>query len=130
MSRTRPRYPRAVIFYHLALAADWDAAVAEGNYRISTRGRTIDEVGFMHGSFADQVLPVAEAFYADVAEPLVLLEIDADRLAEPVRVEEAPGTGQEFPHVYGPLPVAAVVRVLEFGRDGESGKFVLPPGVK
>lgn len=129
MSRTRHRYPRPVIFYHLALAADWDAAVAEGSYRISTRGRTIDEVGYMHGSFAAQVLPVAEAFYADVAEPLVLLEIDADRLAEPVRVEEAPGTGQEFPHVYGALPVAAVVRVLPFERDA-NGAFVLPPGVE
>ena len=126
MSRTHERYPRRVIFYHLALAADWDAAVADGHYRVSTRGKSIDEVGFMHGSFGAQVLPTAEAFYGDVAEPLVLLEIDADRLSEPVRVEKAPGTGQEFPHLYGALPVEAVVRVLAFERDADSGQFTLP----
>jgi uncharacterized protein (DUF952 family) len=118
-----------VIFYHLALVSDWEAALPEGEYRVSTLGKTVDEVGFMHGSFADQVLPVAEAFYAGVTGPLVLLEVDADRLAEPVRVEEAPGTGQEFPHIYGPLPVGAVVRVLPFERDPATGGFVLPPGV-
>lgn len=119
-----------MIFYHLALTSDWEAAIAEGDYRISTLGKTIDEVGFMHGSFAAQVPWIAETFYAGVTEPLVLLEIDADRLAEPVRVEEAPGTGEEFPHVYGPLPVAAVLRALPVERDAETARFVLPPGMQ
>ena len=29
-----------------------------------------------------------------------------------VRVEHSPSTGESFPHLYGPLPVAAVAEVL------------------
>lgn len=118
-----------VIFYHLALGADWAAARDSGEYRVSTRGKTLDEVGFLHGSFADQILPVAESFYADLAVPLVLLEIDSDRLADEVRLEEVPGAAKPFPHLYGPLPVTAVTAVRPLVRDAGTGRFVLPEGV-
>ena len=118
-----------MIFYHLALAADWESARAAGEYRVSTRGKTLDEVGFLHGSFADQVLPVAEAFYADLDVPPVLLEIDSDRLADEVRVEEVPGAAKPFPHLYGPLPVDAVTAVRPLVRDAVTGRFLLPEDV-
>jgi uncharacterized protein (DUF952 family) len=118
-----------VNFHHLALASDWETAVETGEYLVSTRGRTIAEVGYMHGSYPDQVLPVAEAYYADLDVPLVLLEIDAARLGDLVRVEEVPGADKPFPHLYGPLPVEAVVAVRAFERDPVSGRFVLPDGV-
>jgi uncharacterized protein (DUF952 family) len=44
-----------------------------------------------------------------VDEPLVLLEIDPALLDVPVVVEVPDGAHQAFPHIYGPLPVAAVV---------------------
>ena len=50
--------------------------------------------------------------YADVAEPLLLLVIETDLLDVPVVEEEIPGTGETFPHLYGPLPPAAVVQVV------------------
>ena len=55
---------------------------------------------------------VRERFYADVEEPLVLLEIDTALLGVPV-VEEppAPGVNETFPHIYGPLKPEAVVAV-------------------
>lgn len=98
--------------FHVATRADWERARATGSYTISTLGRTLAEEGFVHASRADQWRGVLERFYGDVAEPLVLLEIDTDRLDVPV-VEEppAPGVAETFPHVYGAVPVAAVTAV-------------------
>lgn len=98
--------------FHIATLADWTDAQQSGAYTTSTRGRTLAEEGFIHASRADQWEGVRAAFYADVTEPLVLLEIDADRLGVPVVEEEpAPGVGVTFPHVYGAIPPTAVVSV-------------------
>lgn len=96
--------------YHLALPGDWAAATEAGAYRVSTRGATVDEVGFVHCSFAHQLAATATRFYADLDEVLVL-EVDPTRLTDEVRVEDLHGTGEAFPHLYGPLPLDAVVAV-------------------
>ena len=100
--------------FHIAKVTDWEAAQVAGEYRVSTLGRSLEQEGFLHASFAGQWPAVHDAFYAGLDEPLVLLEIDAGLLGVPVVVEAPPGTDEEFPHIYGPLPVAAVVgtRVL------------------
>jgi uncharacterized protein (DUF952 family) len=101
-----------VRIYHVATAADWERAQVAGEYTTSTYGVTLAEEGFIHASRADQWRGVLERFYADVDEPLVLLEIDTDLLDVPV-VEEAPepGVAETFPHIYGPVNPAAVVGV-------------------
>lgn len=98
--------------FHIATLADWTAAQRAGAYTTSTRGVSLAQEGFIHASRADQWQQVRAAFYADVAEPLVLLEIDTDLLGVPV-VEEppAPGVAETFPHVYGAIRVSAVVAV-------------------
>ena len=80
--------------FHLATKADWDAALASGAYTTSTYGVTLADEGFIHASRADQWEGVRERFYAEVVEPLVLLEIDTDLLDVPV-VEEPPAPGLE-----------------------------------
>ena len=99
--------------YHLALAADWQQARQLGEYRISTRGQSLEQVGFIHASYADQLERTHQRFYADVSD-LRLLVIDPTRLAAhgiAVRPEAAPGRGELFPHLYGPLPLDAVCLV-------------------
>jgi uncharacterized protein (DUF952 family) len=98
--------------FHLATAADWTLAQRSGSYTTSTRGRTLAEEGFIHASRADQWQGVRDRFYSDVTEPLLLLVIDTDRLDVPVVEEEVPGTGDCYPHVYGPLDPAAVLRAV------------------
>jgi uncharacterized protein (DUF952 family) len=81
--------------------------------------------GFIHLSTAAQVVRVANARFAG-APDLVLLCVAADRLAAPLRYERGdPGSDELFPHLYGPLEVDAVVRVLPF-EEGAGG-FALPP---
>ena len=98
--------------FHLATAADWEAARASGRYTTSTRGVSLAEEGFIHASHEHQWPGVRELFYADLTEPLVLLEIETDLLDVPVVEEAVPGLGDTYPHVYGPLDPAAVVRVV------------------
>ena len=97
--------------FHVALASDWAAAQAAGEYAVSTRGRTLAEEGFIHGSRVDQWEAIRDRFYADVTEPLVLLEIDPGLVTSPVVVEYVAEADQEFPHVYGPINLDAVVGV-------------------
>lgn len=97
--------------FHIALRRDWEAAQLVGEYRVSTLGRTLDDEGYLHAAYAGQWPGVLEAFYSDVREPLVLLEVDPALLAVPVVVEQPPDADESFPHVYGPLAVSAVVSV-------------------
>lgn len=101
---------------HIALESDWRAAREAGTYPISTRGRLIADVGFLHCSSPEQTAGVLERFYSDVAEPLLLLTLDEAALAAhglEVRLEPpAPGLLELFPHVYGgDLPVECVAGV-------------------
>ena len=109
----------AEAIYHCATADDWAAAREAGDYRVSTRGRSLKDEGFLHASYTDQVQGVLDRFYPDVTEPLLLLVIDPELLGVPV-VPESPGPGvtELFPHIYGPLPVAAVIDVVPLERDG------------
>ena len=111
--------------YHIATAADWARACQDGRYTMSTRGRTLAEEGFIHASTAGQVALVANAFYQ--GEPdLLLLVIDAGRVAEEIRYEHVPGQAQPYPHIYGPLNIDAVVQTRPF-RPAPDGQFFFDP---
>ena len=86
--------------FHLTTRSAWDAARAAGDYR--------SDGPFIHLSLARQWPIVRERFYATTPE-LVLLIIDPARLTSEVRFEAA--DGDEFPHLYGPLDLDAVVEV-------------------
>jgi uncharacterized protein (DUF952 family) len=96
---------------HLALATEWHDALAAGEYRRSTLDASLDDVGFVHCCFPEQLDGVLRRHYAGVTEPLVRLEIDPTRLDAEVVVEDLSGAGEASPHVYGPIPVAAVTAV-------------------
>lgn len=105
-------YAGAVRLLHLALASDWAAAVQDGDYRVSTLGAALEDVGFLHASRPDQLQATAARFYADVDEPLVVLVLDRDRLeAGGVPVVDDPVGDDTFPHLYAALPVALVDEV-------------------
>ena len=99
--------------YHIARRQDWLAAQATGSYAISTLGKTLGDVGFIHLSFAHQVKMVADYIYSNTAD-LVLLKIDPEKLIAEVKIENVDGTTERFPHLYGPLNIEAVTKVEEF----------------
>jgi uncharacterized protein (DUF952 family) len=94
--------------FHLALPDDWTAAFATGEYRMSTRGVTLEEEGFIHCSTEAQLQDTANRFYRDL-DRLVVLTIDQQLVPSPIVFEPpTPDLDVLFPHIYGPLPIAAV----------------------
>ncbi|MFB6817479.1 DUF952 domain-containing protein [Streptomyces sp. NPDC056347] len=118
----------AELLLHLTEGPLWEAARGIGTFEMSTRGRTLHEEGFIHCSLPHQLAGVAEMLYGTGSgagsgagsgdAELVVLVIDPDRLTAPVRYEPAAPGGEEFPHIYGPVPVDAVVEVRPWPRKG------------
>jgi len=87
--------------------------------------------GFVHCSPDDEVmLAVANAYYAQAADTLVVVALDEAALRSEVRWEDpSPGpppgvaAGTRFPHVYGPLDLSAVTGVRRLVAD-VTGRFV------
>jgi glutathione S-transferase len=113
--------------YHIANAADWEQATTDGTYTTSTKGRTLEEQGFIHATqSAPQTNKVANSFYKDAGEPLIVLVISTDKLTSPFRYDDVPGWNEAFPHIYGPLNPDAVVDVVPL-VPGPDGEFTFTP---
>lgn len=89
---------------HIVAPDAWAAAERSGEYLPDG----FDRDGFVHFSFADQVDRVANAIYRDEPE-LIVVEIESDEVPAELKIEDSYGAGEEFPHVYGPIPVTAQV---------------------
>lgn len=108
--------------FHIAERSRWEAARLAGAYAQSTRGRTLEEVGFIHAAREDQWQEVRRQVYAEGTEPLVLLVIDTDKLTAPWQEDTVGDT--TYPHVYGPLNPSAVIRVEQLDpADRPDGSF-------
>ncbi|MFN3931895.1 MAG: DUF952 domain-containing protein [Brevundimonas sp.] len=103
------------VAYKLVERADWEAARGAGAYA----GSAVDRVdGYIHMSSAGQVAETARRHYAGRPD-LVLATVELARLGPALRWEASRG-GELFPHLYGPLPMAAVTaeRALSVRDDG------------
>lgn len=109
--------------YHSALTEQWEDGKSAGEYRQSTREVTLEQEGFIHCSYLHQLERTLNKYYKDV-ERIELLEIDPALVKSEIIDELAPAAGQSFPHIYGPISIAAVVRVITWERS-QDGKFSL-----
>lgn len=103
--------------YHLAEPADWAASADE--YRTSS----LDEEGFIHCSVADQLANVARTRFRGHND-LILLTIDPKPLGDKLVYEDLYDHGEEFPHIYGILPTAAVLSTGPFLEHLEEGLWL------
>lgn len=113
--------PRVEIL-HITRRSDWDAARAAGSYRWSTRGRTYEDVAFIHASSRAQLPAVAAFVFAGDRDELCVLRLETGTITAAgteVRFEDG-GNGELYPHVYGPIDPAWVLDVLpaHLGPDG------------
>jgi uncharacterized protein (DUF952 family) len=100
--------------YHLAEPGDWAAAIEE----YVPSGYTGE--GFIHCSASDQLARVALEHYRDQND-LVLLAIDPALLGDAVVYEDLYDSGQEFPHIYAPVPTSAVLTTSPYLTHLEEG---------
>jgi uncharacterized protein (DUF952 family) len=115
-----PQSPPVLV--HLCPTDDWSAAESSGELR----PESLTSAGFIHLSTPEQVhLPANRLFLG--REDLVLLHIDTSRLDSPIRWELGLPTDPAsmlFPHLYGALPVGAVINITSYRPSGD-GTF--PP---
>lgn len=109
--------------YHITTAAEAHAAALDGNYAPDA----FAQEGFIHCSYRHQVVGVANRIFRG-RTGLVLLEIDPHRLDLKVVEENLEGGAELYPHVYGRLPISAVVGIHELVREA-NGSFSLPDSV-
>jgi uncharacterized protein (DUF952 family) len=102
--------------FHIVPADQWDAQDTQ-----PYRAASLATEGFIHCSNRDQLAGVANLFYASHAD-LLVLHLDAERLTSPLHDDDI-GTGETFPHIYGPINRAAITTIEPLGRDA-NGRWV------
>lgn len=107
------------IIFHITKQENWDKAKLEGVYS----GDTLDSQGFIHCSTFHQIVKVANTLYPAQKE-LVLFCIDTKRVHSEIKYESN-GSEEFFPHIYGPLNIDAIVKVVDF-EPTNNGKFIMP----
>lgn len=109
-----------MLIYHITEYTAWQQALVNGEYRAPS----LATEGFIHASTLEQVVGTANLIFHG-QDGLILLVIDSTRLKHELRFEESHGPGQKFPHIYGPLNLDAVQKVVEFPH-GDEDAFTLP----
>ena len=105
---------------HILSKEEWLATQDKGVYT----PLTLDNDGFIHCSTPEQVVAVANSLFQGQTG-LVLLCIDPSKVSADVVFEDLYNLGSMFPHIYGPLNLDAVVRIMEFPPK-KDGNFELP----
>ena len=102
--------------YHITKLDAWQASLSEGAYRPPS----LEQEGFIHASRPEQIAAVANNLFR-ARTGLVLVEIDAARVKPEIRYERAKN-GDAYPHIYGPINVDAIRRIIDF-PPGPDGRF-------
>ena len=104
------------IVYKIVPADLWQEAELSGVFG----GAPIDLTdGYIHFSTAMQSRRTAELYFKG-QDDLLLVAVDGASLGEALKYEPSRG-GDLFPHLYGPLPMSAVLSEspLPLGPDGQ-----------
>ena len=105
--------------YHLVPRAEWTAADPSLAYTPAAFGQD----GFVHCTDGPaEVAATANRFFAGLEDDLLALVLDRARLGAAVRYDNPGGI---YPHVYGPIERAAILRVDVLKRH--AGGAWLPP---
>eukprot|EP00761_Pharyngomonas_kirbyi_P001447 gb/GECH01001451.1/.p1 GENE.gb/GECH01001451.1/~~gb/GECH01001451.1/.p1 ORF type:complete len:144 (+),score=33.02 gb/GECH01001451.1/:1-432(+) len=128
--------------YHITTKTEWQAAqqsqpetLKQTNYDNHNlnyyRHSSLETEGFIHCSTYSQIVGTLNRFFRST-EPssLVILKIKTDELipdssstsSNPLVYEQADPSLPPFPHVYAPIPIAAVVGTL-YPQKNEDGDY-------
>jgi uncharacterized protein (DUF952 family) len=100
------------LIVHICSSDEWQTAQNAGVYRSAS----LEAEGFIHCSRPDQVIEVANRYYENRTD-LLLLWIDPSYLADELRWEAS--DDDIYPHVYGPININAITRVSKLLPDEE-----------
>lgn len=98
--------------YIVSTTAGWRVVQERGELRTPA----FETEGFIHAATAEQVPGVLARHFVG-QEDLLLLEIDPLVIADFLRYEFSPTSGDTYPHIYAPVPVSAVLSVQPIVLD-------------
>jgi len=120
LKRSVMKHGMTATIYKLCERPLWEEAQRRGVF--TGAGADLHD-GFIHFSTSSQVRETAAKHFATVAD-LVLIAVDAQALANALRWEPSRG-GDLFPHLYGALPLEAVLWTRALPCDA-GGRRVFP----
>jgi uncharacterized protein (DUF952 family) len=117
--------------FHLVTESDFQTR-CNGNEYIPA---LFEQDGFIHCTAEpDTLLAVANDYFSDVEEPVLVLDIDLEQVKAKLKFEPpspiAGGGGSHvlegllFPHIYGPLNLDAIIETRKLRR--KQGRFFWP----
>ncbi len=121
------------IIYHLTSAAGWEQSQSAGQHTTPS----LSTEGFIHCSTAAQVVKVANKYYREMPDCIVLW-VETEKLSAEVKWEapahpdpkNPPETvpNELFPHIYGAMDITAVIQTSTLPKDA-AGFFIQPEGL-
>lgn len=100
--------------YHI-IKPEWWSNFENKDHYVS---ETLEQEGFIHCSTEAQLLPTCNRHFNGINE-LIILKLDTNKLTSKLIYELAPSVGQEFPHIYGPINLDAVVEQNKLVRNSD-----------
>lgn len=106
--------------------------IAKSDYEKAKKNGTLYEdsletQGFIHASPIDQLTRVANKYYATAVDVQVMV-VEAVEVYAAIKWE--PATGGLYPHIYGPLNMNAVARVVPVSKNSDGLYKITPESLK
>ncbi|MDJ0578637.1 DUF952 domain-containing protein [Crocosphaera sp.] len=112
------------MIFHITTLENWQKAQLENEYKSTS----LEKERFIHCSTQSQIITIANTFYRDY-EQLIVLEINPNKLLAEVKWESPvhPNPNldhnindtEKFPHVYGTINLDAVEKIIYLCKDDQ-----------
>ena len=103
-----------MILIHLIEREDWESAREEN----PLFQKSFIQFGFVHCCLPDQTESVLSQWFAGNNE-VIAVEIDSEKLKFPLVFENLEGGNEDFPHIYGPVNIDAIVKSYPVSQQGD-----------
>ena len=111
------------MIYHITARQLLEKARLDGVYVHPS----VAEVGFTYCTTKEQTASTMNRKFKGI-EGMLLIEIDTKEIPAKIVYEDLRGLGEKHPHIYGPIPLKAIVQVLKLVPN-DQGEFSFPTEV-
>lgn len=105
------------LIFHLASEKQWKENKGSAVYT----PESLESEGYIHCCTGEQLQETANRFY-NGEKKLLLIVINTALVDQEIKYEQDPESGEEHPHIYGPLTLGAVIDKIKL-RPETDGNF-------
>ena len=111
-----------MIIFHITTTENWEKAKLNNEYKCDS----LEKEGFIHCSTQAQIVTIANTFYSNY-EQLIVLAINPNKLLSELKwespihpnpnIEHKIDNSAKFPHVYGVINLDAVEKIMNLCKN-------------